>query len=72
MEKAVFVAVALIIIGLVSLLGAALAIGAATSWILQGNFSDGWHAAWGRWPITLGWVVLFYGTAAGSNRRSRR
>lgn len=37
---------------------AALAVGAANAWIMEGNFTDGWHKAWERWPITLGWSLI--------------
>jgi len=51
--------VAVIVVGLLILVWAGLAIGAGNAWILQGTFSDGWHAVWDRWGAALGWSVLF-------------
>lgn len=50
----------------------ALAVGTANSWILQGNFTDGWNAVWGRWLIALGWGILFGGGGSSTVAASRR
>lgn len=62
---AVLVVIA-IVVGLIMLFGA-VAVGAANSWIMQGNFSDGWSAAWDRKLPLLGWSILFLGSTSGAN-----
>lgn len=52
--------IAIIGIALLMLIGA-VAIGAANSWIMLGNFSDGWDAAWDRPFILFLWSALFLG-----------
>ena len=37
--------------------------------IIEGTFSDGWDAAWNRWPITLLWALVF-SVGAGAARRA--
>lgn len=47
----------------------ALAVGAANAWIIESTFSDGWDAAWNRWPITFLWALVF-SVGAGAARRA--
>jgi len=60
-------AVVIAIIGLLMLVMTGLSVGAANSWILQGNFTDGWTAVWDRWLVALGWAILFGGGASGAS-----
>jgi hypothetical protein len=49
----------------------ALGFGAGVSWLLGGNFVDGWHAAWSKPWILLGWSLLFIGSIGGSSSARR-
>lgn len=49
----------------------ALAIGAANAWFLSGNFDDGWHLAWAKPWVLLGWIILFLG-GTGLSSSARR
>lgn len=57
---------------LLALVWAGVVIGAANAWILQGTFSAGWHAVWGRWLVTLLWSILFLGGSGSVKVRWRR
>lgn len=59
------IVVMVIFTGLAMLIGA-LGIGSANSWFFDGNFSDGWSAAWAKPWVLLAWTVLFYGIVAGA------
>lgn len=65
-----FVIPAFVIAIALAMTWSALAIGAANAWVLNAQFSDGWHAAWGKPWVLLGWSLLFMGTLAGTRRSS--
>lgn len=66
--KIAAVVVVLFLLGLVLLCWIGLAVGSANAWILQGTFSDGWHAVWDRWVQSLGWSLIFLAVWRGARR----
>lgn len=48
-----------------------LAIAAANSWILGGNFSDAWSSVWSRKFVVFGWSILFLGPISFRSASSR-
>jgi len=66
MKVAIMVILTIIAGVFFSVLFTAVAVGAGNSWIMQDTFANGWDAAWDRWPITLGFGILFGGSLGGS------
>lgn len=60
------VLLAIVLVVLFTMLGGAVVVGTSAAWFLETPFMDGWHAAWDKPWVLLGFAIIAGALVGGS------